>query len=200
MKILNLTCIRTNCYLIESGYGWIIIDTDLPGTLYRLMNLIKQNNIEIADIKYLIITHFHPDHAGITQDLKDLGVKLILHDCQVSYINYINNFFKNNRKRNSRWLSFIDIIPEDNIVLSSKKSRDFLKSIGIEGEIIRTPGHTDDSISLIIDSYCAFTGDLPEFSLMEAFNNQIIKDSWELIRNYNVEKIYPAHGYPYTIN
>jgi hypothetical protein len=64
MKILNLICKRTNCYLLESSCGWIMIDTDFPGTLYRLMNLLNQHNIKISDIKYLIVTHFHPDHAG----------------------------------------------------------------------------------------------------------------------------------------
>lgn len=171
-----------------------MIDTDFPGTLYRLMNLLNQHNIKISDIKYLIVTHFHPDHAGIAQDLKNLGIRLILHECQVAFIDNLNNFYKKNNQFN-----FTDILPEGNIVISSKESRDFLKSMGIEGEIIQTPGHTDDSISLIIDGCCAFTGDLPEFSLMEAYNDQTIKNSWKLIKNYKITKIFPGHGNPYTI-
>ena len=194
MKILNLICKRTNCYLLESSCGWIMIDTDFPGTLYRLMNLLNQHNIKISDIKYLIVTHFHPDHAGIAQDLKNLGIRLILHECQVAFVDNLNNFYKKNIQFN-----FTDILPEGNIVISSKESRDFLKSMGIEGEIIQTPGHTDDSISLIIDGCCAFTGDLPEFSLMEAYNDQTIKNSWKLIKDYKITKIFPGHGNPYTI-
>jgi len=171
-----------------------MIETDFPGTLYRLMNLLNQHNIKISDIKYLIITHFHPDHAGIAQDLKNLGIKLILHECQVTFVDKLNNFFKKNKQ-----FKFTDILPEDNIVISSKESRNFLKGMGIEGEIIQTPGHTDDSISLIVDGCCAFTGDLPEFSLMEAYDDQTIKNSWELIKSYKMTKIYPGHGYPYTI-
>ncbi|WP_052222479.1 hypothetical protein [Clostridium homopropionicum] len=60
-------------------------------------------------------------------------------------------------------------------------------------------GHTDDSITLIIDRCCAFTGDLPEFALMEAYNDQVIRDSWKLIKDYKVAKIYPAYGNSYTI-
>lgn len=194
MKILNLYCKRTNCYLIESSCGWIMIDTDFPGILYRLINLLNQHNIKISDIKYLIVTHFHPDHAGIAQDLKNLGIRLILHESQVAFVDNLNNFFKKNNQFNSK-----DILPEGNIVISSKESRDFLKSMGIEGEIIQTPGHTDDSISLIIDGCCAFTGDLPEFSLMEAYNDQTIKNSWKLIKDYKITKIFPGHGNPYTI-
>ncbi|MDI3310890.1 MAG: MBL fold metallo-hydrolase [Thermoanaerobacterium sp.] len=194
MKILNLICKRTNFYLHESSCGWIMIDTDFPGTLYRFMNLLNQHDIKISDIIYLIVTHFHPDHAGIEQDLKNLGIRLILHECQVTFVDNLNIFCKKNPQFN-----FTDILSEGNIVISSKESRDFLKSMGIEGEIIQTPGHTDDSISLIIDGCCAFTGDLPEFSLMEAYNDQTIKDSWKLIKDYKITKIYPAHGNPYTI-
>lgn len=85
-------------------------------------------------------------------------------------------------------------------MVSSKESRNFLKIIGIVGEIIQTPGHRDDSISLIIDGCCAFTGDLPEFNLMEAYNHQTMKDSWKSIKEYKVTKIYPAHGKQYIIN
>ncbi|WP_074042179.1 MBL fold metallo-hydrolase [Desnuesiella massiliensis] len=194
MKILNLTCKLTNCYLIESNSGWIMIDTDWPDTLNQFLCLLKENDIQIPDIKYLVVTHFHPDHAGIAQDLKNLGVNLVLHENQVSFVEKLNNFFKKNPKFNYK-----DIAREDNIVISSAESRKFLKNVGIDGEIIQTPGHTDDSISLVIDGCCAFTGDLPEFALMEAYNDEIIKESWKLIQDYNVTKIYPAHGKSYTL-
>lgn len=195
MKILNLTCKRTNCYLLEANCGWIMVDTDFPDTLHRLMCLLKQHDIKIRDIKYLLVTHFHPDHAGIVQDLKNLGVRLVILECQVSFIDKLNDFFKKNHKFN-----FNDIILGDNVVVSNNESRDFLESIGISGDIIQTPGHTDDSITLIIDGCCAFTGDLPEFALMEAYNDQVIRDSWKLIKDYKVTKIHPAHGSSYTIN
>jgi glyoxylase-like metal-dependent hydrolase (beta-lactamase superfamily II) len=171
-----------------------MIDTDFPDTLHQLMKLLKQNSIKISDIKYLIITHFHPDHAGIAQDLKNLGIRLILHECQVSSIDNLNNFFKKSLK-----FSFTDIVSGDSVVISSKESREFLKSVGIEGEIIQTPGHTGDSISVLIDGCCAFTGDLPEFGLMEAYNDKTIIASWKSIKDYKITKIYPAHGNSYII-
>lgn len=194
MKIINLIYKLTNCYLLESNCGWVMIDAGWPDTLPQLLHLLKQHDVQISDIKYLIVTHFHPDHAGLAQDLKDFGMKLILHENQIPFIDRLNSFFKKNPKSNYK-----DITAENNIVVSSVESRKLLKSLGIDGEIIETPGHSDDSISLIVDKYCAFTGDLPEFFLMEAYNDQTIKDSWKLVQDYNVKKIYPAHGNPYTL-
>jgi glyoxylase-like metal-dependent hydrolase (beta-lactamase superfamily II) len=194
LRILSLTCNRTHCYLLEAGSGFVLIDTDFPDTLHFLMRLLKQHELKISDIKYLIVTHFHPDHAGIAQDLKNAGVKLAVHECQVSYIEKLNGFFKKNRN-----FHFTNIVLEHNIVISDGESRKFLKGVGIDGEIIQTPGHTDDSITLIVDGCCAFTGDLPDYALVEAYGDQAIEDSWKLIKYHKVAAIYPAHGNPYTI-
>jgi len=193
VKILNLACKLTNCYLLESRDGWIMIDTDMPDTLPQLHRLLKQQEVQTSDIKYLIVTHFHPDHAGLAQNIKDFGINLVLHESQVPFVDKLNRFFKKNPRYN-----FKDIA-EDNMVVSSAESRRFLKNVGIDGEIIQTPGHSEDSISLIIDAGCAFTGDLPQFSYMEAFDDPAMKASWKLIQDNHIKNIYPAHGKPYIL-
>lgn len=195
MEAIILAYKSTNCYLLKIDNGWLMIDAGWPDTLPQLLHLLKQKDVHINDIKYLIVTHFHPDHAGLAQNLKDLGIKLILHEVQVSFVDKLNGFFRRNSKA-----KFKDIDKENNIVISSAESSEFLKNIGIDGEIIQTPGHSDDSISLIIDKCCAFTGDLPSLSLLEGYNDQILNDSWKMIQNYNVKMIYPAHGNPYNIS
>lgn len=194
MRVLSLTCKHVNCYVIESGKGWIMVDAGWPDTLPQIMKDLKQHNLRAGDIKYLIVTHFHPDHAGLVQEFKDSGTKLILHEIQIPFIEQLNNFFKKDKKFNYK-----DISHAGNLVVSSDDSRELLKSLGLEGEIIHTPGHTEDSVTLVIDQNCAFTGDLPEASLVEAYDDQVMKDSWKLIRSYKVRKIYPAHGKPYSL-
>jgi glyoxylase-like metal-dependent hydrolase (beta-lactamase superfamily II) len=156
MNVISLPYDSTNYYLLQSSCGWVMIDTGWPGTLPKYLNLLKQKNININQIKYLIITHFHPDHAGLVQAIKDFGASLILHTSQVPYIDELKDFFKRKPQ-----YPFKDIATSNNIIVSSTESRLFLGKIGLEGEIIQTPGHSDDSISLIIDDCCAFTGDLP---------------------------------------
>jgi Zn-dependent hydrolases, including glyoxylases len=194
MEVITLTYKSTNCYLLQSNSGWIMIDAGWPDTLPQLLHMLKQKGIHTNDIKYLIVTHFHPDHAGLAQDLKDFGIQLILHESQITFVEKINDFFKRNPKVN-----FKDIEMKENIIVSSAESRGLLMNIGLNGEVIQTPGHSDDSVSLVIDGCCTFTGDLPGLSLMEAYDDQTIKDSWETIQSYNVKKVYPAHGNPYNI-
>lgn len=194
MEIVNLTYHSTNCYLISCNSGWLMIDAGWPDTMSELYKILKQNNVKISDIKYLLVTHFHPDHGGLVQDFKDSGVILILHDSQIDYPGKLNDFFKKNAKMN-----FKEIDEKNNMVISSSESRTFLKKLGVNGEIISTPGHSEDSITLIIDGCCAFTGDLPSLSLVEGYDDPIINSSWDLIKSYHVKTIYPAHSMSYEL-
>ncbi len=194
MNVITLVHKSTNSYLIQSDSGWLMIDSGWPDTFAQLLQLLNQNNISIHEVNYLVITHFHPDHAGLTQNLKDLGTTLLLHEYQVPYINKLNLLYKKNPKAN-----FKDITNSNNMVLTEAESRNFLKSIGIDGELISTPGHSDDSIALIIDDCCAFTGDLPALDLIELYDDIVVDDSWEMIKKHSVKKIYPGHGDAYEL-
>jgi glyoxylase-like metal-dependent hydrolase (beta-lactamase superfamily II) len=194
MKIINLSYKSTNCYLIETNNGWLMVDAGWPDTFSQLLQLMNQHDISVNEINYLFVTHFHPDHAGLTQNLKDLGTNLILLEDQVPYVAKLNLLYKKNPKAN-----FKDIMTNNNIILTEEDSRSFLESIGINGELLTTPGHSDDSVSLIIDDCCAFTGDLPSPSLAEAYDDLVIDDSWNMIQKHNIKKIYPGHGEPYEL-
>ena len=195
MNVITLVHKSTNSYLIQSDNGWLMIDSGWPDTFAQLLQLLNQNNISIHEVNHLAITHFHPDHAGLAQNLKDLGTTLVLHEYQVPYINKLNLLYKKNPKAN-----FKDITNSNNLILTESESRSFLKSIGIDGELISTPGHSDDSISLIIDDCCAFIGDLPASDLIEVYDDIVIEDSWDMIKKHSVKTIYPGHGDSYPLS
>ena len=89
---------------------------------------------------------------------------------------------------------FRPIEPTGNLVLSSAESRTLLAKAGLTGEIIPTPGHSADSVSLILDGRCAFVGDLPPAGVTDQDRAPVVQASWERIRRFNVEMVYPAHG------
>jgi len=193
VKIVQLTYKSANCYLVPGKEGWVMIDTGWPDTFSQLLQLLYQNNIPVNEVDYLIITHFHPGHAGLTQNLKDLGTNLILHESQLPYFNRLNTFYKKNPRAN-----FKDITNNNNIALTNSSSRSFFESIGINGELLSTPGHSDDSVTLVLDEECAFIGDLPTVFKPEEYNT-VIADSWRMIQQKNVKTVYPGHGAPFEI-
>jgi ribonuclease/clavin/mitogillin len=142
----------------------------------------------LAGIVYLLATHYHPDHAGAAQELKQLGVQLIVLETQVAGINFLNQWMKAKPQYH-----YVDITLHSNVNVVSAESRAFLRQLGLEGEIILTPGHSDDSVTLILDSGVAFTGDLPPPGMFQDLRHPAER-SWELIRACHVHTVYPGHG------
>lgn len=69
---------NTNTFFING----LLFDTDMFGTLGTFYKSIKQNNIQMNDIKYVICSHYHPDHMGLVSELMKQGIKLLLIDNQ----------------------------------------------------------------------------------------------------------------------
>jgi len=87
---------------------------------------------------------------------------------------------------------YVEITMADNIVIPLRRSRALLARIGIAGEILSTPGHTDHCVSLLLDDGSVFTGDLtPEGA---AFDNPTALASWQLLRERGATRVHPAHG------
>jgi ribonuclease/clavin/mitogillin len=187
MNIVNVGYDSTNYYVLGQSHARLLIDVGWPGTLPKLLANLKRKDILLQDIRYLLVTHYHPDHAGLAQEVKDQGVRLIVMDSQLPAIPLLKMHMKPVNP-------YVDIHLDDNLSLTLADSRDFLRGIGIDGEIISTPGHSDDSITLILDEGLAFTGDLlgPMHVADEARPQAEL--SWEKIRSHHIKTIYPGHG------
>jgi endoribonuclease LACTB2 len=187
MNIVNVGYQSTNYYAIDIKGGRLLIDCGWPGTLPPFSAQLKRKGISLQDIKYFLVTHFHPDHAGLTQELKILGSKHILLDCQVEFIPQLTGFF------NIKSHPYVEIVYQDSLVLKIEESRKFLAGLGLQGEIIHTPGHSDDSVTLILDEGFAFTGDLnPRFVLPN--EDTVSRASWDKIHQHKITRIFPGHG------
>jgi len=184
MQIINTGYLSTNYYILCNPGVMLLIDAGWPGTFQQFKHVLQKKDIRAEEINYLLITHYHPDHAGLVQEIKDIGTKLIVIEEQLPAIPLFKNYIKPG-------VHYKPINPDDNIVLSTAGSRGFLKKLGFDGEIIHTPGHSDDSVTLVLDSGEAFTGDLPPENFSD---NPFLSESWKKLKALGASKIYPGHG------
>lgn len=181
---------NTNTFFIRGADNGLLIDTDFAGTLPAFYREIKKYNIKIGDISYVLATHYHPDHIGLVSELMKQGIKLLLIDTQKPYIHFADEIFRRDKR-----LDYESINTDNSIIISIKNSRKFLENIGIEGEIVSTPSHSEDSISLILDNGTCFVGDLEPIEYLDAYvHNVKLKKDWKLIMSYNPKIIYYAHA------
>ncbi len=177
---------NTKCYVVDNKF---MVDTDWAGTLPALYRCLKDNDIVLNAIKYLIITHFHPDHMGIAQDLAELGIKVLVFDVQKEYIHFADKIFEKDTR-----LSYKPIEEKNVVFLSCEDSRAFLSENGIEGEVIHTPGHSEDSVSLILDEGIAIVGDLYPLYSVPAYNDSVLNESWNRILERNLDIVCYGHA------
>jgi endoribonuclease LACTB2 len=192
MKIYSVGYKSANYFLIDSGSHCLAVDVGWPGTVNDYGRQLRPTGKRVQDINYLIVTHFHVDHAGLVHELKNLGIKFVLFDVQLQSIQQMEQMIQ-------RKMNYTPITLKDNIVISVTESRKLLQDIGIGGEVIHTPGHSPDSVSLFLDSGDTFIGDLkPKNQIMD--DDVLSKDSWVKLKELNVKRIYPGHGNMFEID
>jgi glyoxylase-like metal-dependent hydrolase (beta-lactamase superfamily II) len=128
------------------------------------------------------------DHAGLAQELKQAGVPLLVLESQGAAIPEMKRHVKPADR-------FVEITTHDNVPLSFAESRAFLGRLGLAGEIVPTPGHSDDSVSLLLDDGAAFTGDLtPPQMLGDDPASALAAASWRRLGERGARTVYPGHG------
>jgi endoribonuclease LACTB2 len=127
-----------------------------------------------------LCTHYHPDHAGLAQAITQAGAQLLLIEQQRAAVP--------------------PHITLDTVVgLSPATSRSFLQQHHIDGEIVWTPGHSDDSVSLVLDTGIAFTGDLQPPLASDEPSQRVLAQSWRELQARGVKHVYPGHGAVFSL-
>src|SRR5512138_997179 len=151
MGLVTLTVNSTHFYLVDCQGGRLLLDAGWGLPQFRAQ--LKAYKIDVSEIRYVMFSHTHPDHAGLVQDIKNIsGAKLLIHEKQIPFLKELQAFI-------AKKGGYLPIRVEKTDLVNP--TRQVLRTIGVLGEIIETPGHSDDSISLLLDSGEAFTGDLP---------------------------------------
>lgn len=179
----------TNYYVVGAGTMRLLVDLGYPGSLGEMRAALGRKGIALTDITHGFATHYHPDHAGLAQEMKASGMVLIITPEQLASAPAMKQWTKPVDR-------YVDVNLDDNQtrIVTTGASRAFFNDLGIGAELIHTPGHSDDSISLLLDDGCVFTGDLtpPGFATDE--DAETVTRSWQTLRDRGARTIYPGHG------
>ena len=147
----------SNVYLIEDEV-MALVDTGPPGSAGRVARLIKALGRKPEELRYILLTHSHPDHTGSVAAIRKLtGAQVMAHshdtrqheagDTSASYMGLFGSlplpipFLRR---------APVDIMAEEEHPLP-----------GLGGlKVIHTPGHTPGSLCFLLeDKGVLFTGD-----------------------------------------
>jgi glyoxylase-like metal-dependent hydrolase (beta-lactamase superfamily II) len=217
----------TTAYLIKIPDGFLLFDTGYEKDYETFKKLLKKKNIESSLIKFIFLSHHHDDHAGYLRKIisEYPSIKIISHEKSVpllasgknnkenggGIINpLIYTLFRIKQIITPEWtLTFPPFVIRSGDLIIKDELFSLKSLTGINASIVYTPGHSTDSISLLVDNDFLLCGDMASNFLnwaganyLTLFNEDIINvyNSWQKLISLNVKYIVPSHGKAFSIN
>lgn len=207
ISIKRIQCGNGNCYIVTNGKESILIDTSKREYIETVIEACKP-----YDIKLLVLTHAHFDHADNAKFISEkFGIPIAVHkgDCSLIDNNmnqsYIAKTFLGKIVLKASLKDFTDRkIPkfQPSVYLTEG---DDLSEYGIPAKVISLPGHTDGSIGIDVDNKYLIVGDAlmnivyPTVSMLY-HNEKDMLNSARRITQLGERTIYFGHGKPLANN
>jgi len=205
-----------NAHLLISGDGCVLVDAGLPGSAPKVEKVLSKQGLTFADVKAIVITHAHVDHAGGAAELREkTRAPIIAHGDDLPYYRRekpmtfcptgkVGQFFLKTPLPHQSYTAF-----EPDVLLSGGDIFD-ISEAGIAGVVRHTPGHTAGSLSVELGNKEAMVGDLVASGILiggilrlnhairPPFEEDALAVSKELLRlvEGGVERFYLGHGGP----
>lgn len=209
-KVRQIKVGVSNAFLIGDK-GNTLVDTGSILQENKISKIFRKLKMDPKNIDLIIITHGHLDHFGNIHKIKQLSsAKVLCHRNAMGAIregkgapvvarNFIGKIGKKSFPDHLGDYDGVnpDIIMEDTYDLMNYK---------VSGEVKYTPGHTDCSISVILDSGVAIVGDmLMAFPILSKKPFRSFFTNHEEKLDFNIKKLlmknikvfYAGHGGPF---
>lgn len=173
--------------VVEAADGRALaVDAGWPGTFFDYARALKDAGGQFDRIAWALVTHFHPDHAGLVGEFQARGIECLAVDAQAGAVPAMERIIARG------FSGYRPVRVEALSPLASAASRAWLAARGIDGEILATPGHSDDSVSLVLDTGEALVGDLTPLPLLTP-DEVVARDSWRRLYAAGGRLVHHAH-------
>jgi glyoxylase-like metal-dependent hydrolase (beta-lactamase superfamily II) len=194
--------------LLVCGQEIALLDPGPSSTLNILRSKLRENGVKISDIRTILLTHIHLDHAGATGALveENPGIRVFVHEQGAAHLIDPTRLLKSasrvfGPKREEYWGCF-DPVPARNLnVLTGGEEIE----LGTRKfEVLYTPGHADHHVSYFErESEVAFVGDVVGIRTRNSFvypatpppdiDLQHLNDSSDLIESLKPQRLFLTH-------
>jgi hydroxyacylglutathione hydrolase len=201
-RVVSVSMGHYNVYFIQTDHGYILVDTGMPGDSRALQKAFSKAGITPQDVKLIIITHAHPDHVGsVAYAERVTGADVLCHEYAAPFIRAGKSSPIVAHSLLSKLLRAITpskyrAVEPDVVITDEFDLRDF----GIAGQVIHTPGHTQGSVTVLLENGEMLLGDLVRGTGVDIHLGSFYEDKEVLVQNleklaaYRANKIYMSHG------
>jgi glyoxylase-like metal-dependent hydrolase (beta-lactamase superfamily II) len=193
-----------NCYTVETGSGFVLIDTGASNRRSQLEKELEGAGCTPGNLKLVILTHGDFDHTGNAAYLRQkFGAKIAMHRDDAGMLER-GDIFWNRKSGNFLFRAVASVLFR--FGKSQRCSPDlyledgqYLSEYGFDARVLHIPGHSKGSIAILTAGGALFCGDLLEYRDKPVLNN-IIDDagvaqaSFKRLKGLNVSAVYAGHG------
>jgi len=201
----------TTAYIVRDE-GTIMVDTGFPGSEEIILSFLEKHGLSPDEVRLIIVTHGHADHAGSAAALKEVTGALVAaghlevgrlrtgRSGKLAPTGLAGHIFRLYCER--KFNRYPPVEPD--ILIDSNYD---LIVHGVHGRIVPTPGHTAGSVSVLLESGDAIVGDL--FFASFPFGSPAVpyfaddfyewNGSIRSVLERSTGRIYIAHGGPFDV-
>lgn len=148
-------------FFVRSDDGPVLVETGPDSTYPALERGLQEAGTSPAEVRHVLLTHIHLDHAGAAWRLARLGATIHVHPVGVPHLADPSKLLASARKiygdRMDTLWGRLEPIPKDH--LRAAADGDVLRIGGLNFEALHTPGHANHHIAWKLDGK-VFSGDV----------------------------------------
>lgn len=199
---------RCACYIIEAHKYSVLVDTSVKFEQGNVTKSIQAAGVQKIDAIFL--THSHTDHVANAQYFSDtFHCKVYISEKGLANVRQgccampkgTNSFSRLINRVESK-IPFYQFARFQACPQVEPLNSEVVKSyLGKSAELLETPGHTNDSVSILLNNRIAVVGD----AMVNTFGNQYppfaddeknLILSWRALLDTQCKLLCPAHGNP----
>lgn len=149
-------------FLITSSTGFSLIETGPGSTLPTVKQAIADLGFDLSDLKQILVTHIHLDHAGAAGQLaKETGAKVYVHERGAPHLIDPSKLLSSAQRIYGDLMETLwgTIIPIAESQVTALQGGEILEFGGYQIKVIYTPGHASHHVSYLLNNDLLFTGD-----------------------------------------
>lgn len=210
LKIHTVRSRIANVHLVQDDAGLIVVDTGFASAPRQVLARIKQLGFQPQDVRLILLTHVHMDHAGGAAELRRLtGAPVAVHAADDAKARAGRHPLPSGRGRLGATLeklsnevgfefTYEPFVP-DLWLDEGQRLNDF----SVKGSIVHTPGHTLGSLTLVLEDGIMLIGDalinqIRVGSPLYGEDLFLARTSIEKICRMRPRILYSGHGKPFS--
>lgn len=131
--------VPASTHIIDTGEGLIMLDAGYLESIDEVISNIEKVGLSVSDLKYILLTHGHVDHAGAARKFREMtGAKIVIGAPDREYVNGENDLTYAREYEMSFDFFEPDILLSDGDIIT-------LGDTSVRA--MATPGHTPGAMS-----------------------------------------------------